>query len=225
MGTGKALRTARDGNCDVVLVHAPEAERQFVAEGWGVNRRAVMYNDFVILGPSHDPAGVRDAPSASQALGRIAQVQATCVSRGDNSGTHKKEMQLWKAAGTSPTGDWYRSVGRGMGDALVQADEMRAYVLADRATYVAFRNKVELEILLEGDKALHNPYGVIAINPVKHPHVRYNEAVKLIEFLTSSEGQELIGNYRLDGKILFHPMPRKSNLSKLQECLDSTTIN
>lgn len=205
MGTGKALRTARDGNCDVVLVHAPEAEARFVAEGWGVNRRQVMYNDFVILGPPDDPAGVRGMASASGALRRIAAARATFVSRGDNSGTHRKEMSLWASAGVTPAGEWYRSVGKGMGETLTMADEMRACVLADRATFIRFRPKIDLVVLVEGDERLHNPYGVIAVNPDKHPHVKYDEAMKLIEFLTCDEGRRLIRDYRLNGQILFHP--------------------
>ena len=205
MGTGKALRTARDGNCDVVLVHAPEAEARFVAEGWGVNRRQVMYNDFVILGPPDDPAGVRGMASASGALRRIAAARAPFVSRGDNSGTHRKEMSLWASAGVAPAGERYRSVGKGMGETLTVADEMRACVLADRATFIRFRPKIDLVVLVEGDERLHNPYGVIAVNPDKHPHVKYDEAMKLIEFLTCDEGRRLIRDYTLNGQILFHP--------------------
>jgi len=208
MGTGKALRTARDGNCDVVLVHAPEAEARFVAEGWGVNRRRVMYNDFVILGPPDDPAGLKPTASASSALKKIAAAKATFVSRGDNSGTHRKEMSLWASAGIEPAGEWYRTVGKGMGEALTMADQMMACVLADRGTFIKFRRKIDLVVLVEGDPALHNPYGVIAVNPDKHPHVKHDEAMKFIEFLTSDEGQKLIGGYRLDGQILFHPRSR-----------------
>ena len=214
MGTGKALRTAADGNCDVVLVHAPAAEEKFVADGWGVNRRPVMFNEFVILGPAADPAGVRGMKSAAEALEKIAQARSAFVSRGDNSGTHKKEKHLWKAAGIEPSGDWYRSIGKGMGEAITQSDNMRAYVLADRATYIAFRNKVKLAVLVQGDKALHNPYGVIAVNPKKHPHVKHGDAMKLIEFLTSDDGQKLIGDYQLDGEALFHPWPERSRERK-----------
>jgi len=214
MGTGKALRTAADGNCDVVLVHAPAAEEKFVADGWGVNRRPVMYNDFVILGPAADPAGVKGMKSAAEALKKVAQAKSAFVSRGDNSGTHKKEKHLWKAAGIEPSGEWYRSIGKGMGEAIVQADEMQAYVLADRATYIAFRNKVKLTVLVEGDEALHNPYGVIAVNPKNNPHVKHDDAMKFIEFLTSDEGQKLIGDYQLDGEALFHPWLEQNREAK-----------
>ena len=211
MGTGKALRTGRDGNCDVVLVHSPEAEQQFLDEGWGDHRRGVMYNDFVILGPANDPAAVKGASSCQKAFQRIAQDGTPFISRGDNSGTHRKEVQLWQAAGLAPAGDWYRSIGRPMGETLIAANEMQAYVLADRGTFLAFRRKIELKILYAGDEILHNPYGIIAVNPRRHPHVKHDEAVALIDFLCSSEGQKLIGSYRLDGNILFHPWPKNSH--------------
>ncbi|MHC4717318.1 MAG: ABC transporter substrate-binding protein [Planctomycetota bacterium] len=207
MGTGKALRTARDGNCDAVLVHAPEAEEQFVREGWGVGRRQVMYNDFIVLGPADDPAGVKGAASAAEAMERIAGAAAPFVSRGDRSGTHRKEQSLWRSAGLTPAGAWYRSVGRGMGETLTIADQMNAYVLTDRGTYVRFRGRLRLAIAFEGDGRLGNPYGVIAVNPARHGHVRHGEAMRFIEFLTSDEGRKLIGGYRLDGEVLFHPWP------------------
>ncbi|NIA06947.1 MAG: solute-binding protein [Actinobacteria bacterium] len=210
MGTGKALRTARDGNCDLVLVHAPAAEQQFVDEGWGVNRRQVMYNDFVILGPASDPAQVRAIASAAEALKRIAASGSIFVSRGDNSGTHKKEQELWQATGLEPAGQWYRSVGKGMGEALIMANQMNAYVLSDRGTFIKFRKKIDLVVLVAGDKMLYNPYGVIAVNPAKYPQVKYVQALKFIEFLTSEQGQKLIADYRLDGEILFHPWPKSS---------------
>jgi len=207
MGTGKALRTAEQGNCDVVLVHAPRAEEEFVRDGWGVDRRQVMYNDFVILGPGNDPAKVKGM-TAAEALERIAATKATFVSRGDKSGTHRKEQELWAAAGLDPDGPWYHSVGKGMGETLTMANEMPAYVLADRGTYLKFRGKIDLVVLVEQDKALHNPYGVIAVNPGRHEHVDYEAASKLIEFLTSDEGQTLIGGYKVEGEVLFHPWPK-----------------
>ncbi len=210
MGTGKALRTARDGNCDLVLVHAPKAEEQFVNEGWGVKRRQIMYNDFVILGPASDPAEVRGTESAVEAMKRIAAVGSVFVSRGDNSGTHKKELELWEAVGLKPTGPWYRSVGKGMGQTLIMANEMEAYVLADRGSFLMFRKKIDLVVLVAGDKMLYNPYGFIAVNPKRHPQVKYVQAMKFIEFLSSEEGQKLIGDYKLDGEILFHPGLGKS---------------
>ena len=206
MGTGKALRTARDGNCDLVLVHAPEAEEQFVNEGWGIKRRQIMYNDFVILGPLSDPAKVRDLKSPVEAFKRIAAARSVYVSRGDNSGTHKKELELWQAVGLEPLGQWYRSVGKGMGQTLIVANQMKAYVLADRASFIKFRKKIDLVLLVAGDKMLYNPYGLIAVNPKKHPHAKYVQAMKFIEFLSSEEGQKLIADYKLDGEILFHPL-------------------
>ena len=206
MGTGKALRTARDGNCDLVLVHAPKAEEQFVNQGWGINPRQIMYNDFVILGPASDPAKVRDLESAVEAMKRIAAARSVYVSRGDNSGTHKKELELWQAVGLEPAGQWYRSVGKGMGQTLIVANQMKAYVLADRASFIKFRKKIDLVLLVAGDKMLYNPYGLIAVNPKKHPHAKYVQAMKFIEFLSSEEGQKLIADYKLDGEILFRPL-------------------
>lgn len=204
MGTGKALRTGRDGNCDVLLVHAPDAEQLFVAQGWGVQRRAVMYNDFVLLGPAGDPAGMRTLPP-TEAMQRIAIAKCIFVSRGDQSGTHQKELALWKAVGLEPSGEWYRAVGKGMGETLTIADEMQAYVLADRGTFLKFRRKIDLKVLVEGSPLLHNPYSAIAVNPKKHPHVRYEDAMKFIEFLTSDTARTIIANYRLEGEALFHP--------------------
>ena len=208
MGTGKALRTGRDGNCDVVLVHAPQAEREFVREGSGVDRRPVMYNDFVILGPASDPAGVKGTSSASEALGKIHAAKAPFVSRGDQSGTHRKEAALWRGAGLSPQGRWYRSVGKGMGEALIMASQMRAYTLADRGSFLKLRRKINLAVLVAGGEAMRNPYAVIAVNPGRWTHVRHDLATKLIEFLVSAEGQRLIGDYRIDGEVLFHPWPK-----------------
>ncbi len=193
-----------------MLVHAPKAEREFVEGGWGVGRRQVMYNDFVILGPASGPAGIDGSNSAAAAMKRIAASQSMFVSRGDRSGTHAKEKELWRQAGIQPAGGWYRSVGKGMGETLTIANEMQAYVLADRGTYIKFRDKIGLIILVAGDEALHNPYGVIAVNPAKHPHVKYNEAMKLIEFLTSDDGRAIIGGYKMDGEVLFHPWPKAS---------------
>ena len=208
MGTGKVLRTARDGNCDVVLVHAPRAEREFVAQGWGVDRRAVMYNDFVLLGPTADPAAIEGASSAAEAMKKIAAAGAPFVSRGDNSGTHKKEQSLWAAAEVKPAGAWFRSVGKGMGETLIMANQMRAYVLADRGTYLKFRGKIDLAVLVTDGDPMHNPYGVIAVNPEKWPHVARDAAKRFIEFLTSDEARELIAGYKVDGEVLFHPWPK-----------------
>ena len=206
MGTGKALRTAANGDCDVVLVHARPAEDQFVADGHGVNRRDVMYNDFVLLGPPADPASVGGAATAAEGLQRIVAAKATFCSRGDDSGTHKKEMSLWVAAGTEkPDGPWYQETGQGMGATLTVANEKQAYVLADRGTYIAYRGKMDLTVLCEGDPSLHNPYGVIAVNPKQHPHVNHDAAMKFIDFLTGPTARKLIGEYTVDGEVLFHP--------------------
>ena len=213
MGTGQALRTAREGNCDVVLVHAPQAEQEFVDQGWGVNRRQVMYNDFVIAGPNEDSAKIRGMRVATDAFKKIAAARETFVSRGDSSGTHQKEKELWAAAGLEPSGNRYRSVGSGMGQTLTMAEQMRGYVLTDRATHIKFRRKIHLEVMVEGDDLLHNPYAVIAVNPQRHKHAKYELAMKFIEFLTSDVGQKLIADYRLDGEALFHPWPKQDTSS------------
>lgn len=207
MGTGRALQTGRDGNCDVVLVHAPQAEEQFVAGGWGVNRRPVMYNDFLLLGPPADPARLKGVRSPVTAVQKISATGSLFVSRGDNSGTHAKEKALWQAAGIEPSGAWYRSVGKGMGQTLIMANELNAYVLVDRGTAIKFRGKLSLAPVLEGHKRLHNPYRIIAVNPARHRHVKYDDVLKFIDFLVSEECQSLIGGYRLGGEILFHPWP------------------
>ncbi len=210
VGTGKALRLGRNGDVDVVLVHAPAAELKFVNAGYGVNRRGVMYNDFVIVGPGSDPAGVSKAKSAA-ALSRIREKKSLWVSRGDDSGTHKKEKNLWRSAGIKPEGKWYRSLGQGMGATLRVADEVGAYTLTDRGSFLFFdaRGKVQLKVLVEGGKELLNPYGVIAVNPARHPHIKFDLAMKYVRFLTSAEGQRLIGDFRVKGKKLFHPSAAK----------------
>ena len=205
MGTGKALRTAENGDCDVVLVHAPAAEQAFVDAGFGVDRRAVMHNDFVILGPPEDPAEVKAAPSVADALMRIAAQQAVFCSRGDDSGTHKKERGLWQAAQLTPGGSWYQETGQGMGATLTIANQKRGYVLADRGTYLTFRDKIELVVLGEGDATLMNPYSIIAVNPDRHQHVRHEAVRQFIDWLTGPEAQQLIGRFRKGGEQLFHP--------------------
>lgn len=213
VGTGQALRLGQNGDVDVVLVHARAAEDKFVADGHGVNRRDVMYNDYIVAGPKRDPAGVRGMKDAVAALKKVAEKKALWFSRGDDSGTHKMELQLWKAAGLGkPAGEWYRALGQGMGNTLIAADEKGAYTLADRGTYIALtaKKKIALEITIEGDKKLFNPYGVIAVNPKKHPHVKHDLAVKYIGFLVSPEGQKLIGGFRMGGKVLFFPSARKA---------------
>jgi len=205
VGTGKALRLGENGDVDVVFVHAPAAELKFINEGHGIDRKAVMHNDFVLLGPKSNPANINSAQSIQEALKQIAQTPATFISRGDDSGTHKKEISLWQLAETKPTGSWYLSVGQGMGAVLKIADEKQAYTLTDRGTYIAFKGKLDLVIVNEGDKALFNPYHIMAVNPVKHKHVHYKQAKKYIDFVTGSEGQALIGAYKKNGEQLFYP--------------------
>jgi len=210
VGTGKALKLGENGDVDVVLVHDPESEDRFLAEGHGVARREVMVNDFVLAGPAADPAGVKGLKDAAEAMRRIAAARAVFVSRGDDSGTHKKERALWKAAGVVPRGGWYLEAGQGMGPVLRMAAERRGYCLADRGTLLAARDREDLEVLLEGDPRLLNPYSVIPVHPARHPRARYREARMLAEWLVSAEGQELIGRYTRDGRALFIPSALRS---------------
>jgi tungstate transport system substrate-binding protein len=203
VGTGKALKLAEAGDVDVTLVHARGKEDKFVANGFGVNRRDVMYNDFVIIGPTSDPAGIKTAETAAEAMKKIAAAKATFVSRGDDSGTHTKERILWKTAGVQPGGDWYIEAGRGMGEVITMANERQGYTLTDRGTFIAYQGKTELPLLFAGDVALFNPYGVIAVNPDKHPHIEYQLAMTFIAFLTSPEGQKMISDFRMNGQQLF----------------------
>lgn len=203
VGTGKSLKIAENGDVDVTLVHARSLEDAFVAAGFGVNRRDVMYNDFIIIGPAKDPAGVKKAKSAVEAMKRIAAAKATFVSRGDESGTHVMEQTIWKAADVSPKGAWYVEAGQGMGEVIIMANERQGYTLTDRATYIAYQNKVKLPIAFQGDKALFNPYGVIAVNPKRHPHVKYDLAMAFIAYLTSNEGQKAIADFKVKGQQLF----------------------
>lgn len=205
VGTGQALKLGETGDVDLVLVHARASEDAFVAAGHGVDRRDVMHNDFIILGPSRDPAGVRDMGNAAEALKAIANRRESFISRGDDSGTHKKEKALWKQAGLSPKGRWYRDVGQGMGAVITMSDDMQAYTLADRGTYLSMKSKITLEVLVESDPKLFNPYGIIAVNPAKHPHVNYNGAMRFIAWITSPEGQNIIGAVQREGQVLFYP--------------------
>jgi tungstate transport system substrate-binding protein len=207
VGTGKALRMGQDGDVDVVMVHAPAAEAKFVAAGYGVNRRDLMYNDFVVVGPRNDPAGIRSQGDITKALAQIAKAGAPFVSRGDDSGTHKKELELWAAAGIKPAGAWYRSAGQGMEQILQMADEMGGYTLADRGTWLALRPKLaHLDVLLQGDARLFNPYGVIAVNPERFPDTNYRGAMAFIAWLTSVEGQRVIASFKAGGDPLFFPV-------------------
>jgi tungstate transport system substrate-binding protein len=206
VGTGKAIRLAEHGDADLVLVHARSREDAFVASGHGMDRRDVMWNDFVILGPSEDPAHLKGLHDAAEALRRIAKAKAPFVSRADDSGTNIREKAIWKAAGVQPSGAWYLKAGQGMGACLTIADQRAAYILADRGTWLSVRHsKKHLVLLVEGDTRLHNPYGVILVNPAKHPKVHLVPARKLRDFLVSPEGQRRIGAYRVDGEVLFHP--------------------
>ncbi|WP_260293240.1 substrate-binding domain-containing protein [Sedimenticola hydrogenitrophicus] len=206
VGTGKALKMGRDGDVDVVMVHAVAAEEKFVADGFGTDRIQFMYNDFVIVGPNSDPAAIKGAQSVAEALQKISTSQARFISRGDDSGTHKKEQELWKAANIQPEGSWYIEAGQGMGKVLQMASELDGYSLTDRGTWLAYKGKVELSLLNEGDNKLSNPYGVIAVNPAKHPETNYADAMKLIDWIGSPTGQELIRDYRLHGEPLFIPL-------------------
>lgn len=208
VGTGQALKLGEDGNTDVVLVHARASEDAFMQAGHGSRREDVMYNDFVIVGPGNDPAGIRGMTEAAKALAQIAKAQATFVSRGDDSGTHVKEKAIWKAAGIEPSGAWYIAAGQGMGAVLTMANEQKAYTLSDRATYLARTLEgIELEILVEEDPILFNPYGVIAVNPAKGSHIKAELANTFIDWLISLPTQEKIGQFGIDrfGSPLFMP--------------------
>ncbi len=208
VGTGQALKNARNGDGDVLLVHARPDEEAFVAAGWGVKRYNVMYNDFVIVGPANDPAGIAGLRQAGTALRRIAQTQAAFISRGDESGTHKKERALWKIAAVDPleaSGRWYREAGTGMGATLNTTVGMRAYTLTDRGTWLSFRNKADYTVLVEGDPQLFNQYGVILVNPARHPHVKADLGQQFIDWLVGPEGQSLVAGYTIAGQPLFFP--------------------
>ena len=208
VGTGQAIRNATNGDGDILFVHAKAAEEKFVADGYGVKRHDVMYNDFVIVGPAKDPAGIAGIADPIEALGKIAASKNVFASRGDDSGTHKKELALWKAAGIDPakhSGGWYRETGSGMGATLNAAVGMSAYTMTDRATWIAFRNKADFKIVVEGDARLFNQYGVILVNPQRHPSVKAEAGRKFIDWLTSPEGQNAIAGFRIDGQQLFFP--------------------
>jgi tungstate transport system substrate-binding protein len=209
VGTGQALKMAEEGNADVLLVHAPAAEKPLVEKGIVVNYRLVMHNDFILVGPPADPAGVRQVRTAMEAMRKIAERRAVFVSRGDDSGTHKKEKELWEKAGVSPGGDWYVSAGAGMGQTLAIASERAGYTLTDRGTYLALKKNLRLEVLLEGDPLLLNIYHVMQVNPEKFSNLDINAAgaQAFVEFMVSPEGQRLIGEFGKDkyGEPLFYP--------------------
>jgi tungstate transport system substrate-binding protein len=207
-GTGQALDTGRRGDSDVVFVHARGQEEKFVAEGYGVKRFPVMYNDFILIGPKSDPAGVKGSKDITAALKKIKEKGAPFISRGDKSGTHSAELRLWKDAGidvAQDKGAWYKEIGQGMGAALNTASGSNAYVLADRGTWLNFKNRGDLDIVVEGDKKLFNQYGVILVNPEKHKNVKKAEGQAFIDWLISPEGQKAIAEYKINGQQLFFP--------------------
>lgn len=211
VGTGQAIKNAMNGDGDVLLVHAKADEEKFVADGYGVGRHDLMYNDFLIAGPKADPAKIAGGKDAAAALKAISTAAAPFVSRGDDSGTHKAELKLWKAAGVdakAASGTWYREAGQGMGATLNMAAAMNAYVLADRATWSAFQNRRDLATLVEGDANLFNPYGVILVNPAKHPNVKAKEGQAFIDWLLSDEGQAAIAAFKINGEQQFFPSAR-----------------
>lgn len=206
VGTGKAIRIAKKGEANLLFVHDPFREEKFVAEGYGVNRRAVMHNSFVIIGPGKDPAGVKEAKNAVEAFELIAETGSPFVSRGDDSGTNIREMDLWDDAGINPKGKgWYFEAGAKMGDTLLMADRKKAYTLSDMGTFLNYEQKIDLKILFQSDSMLKNQYSVIAINPDRFTNVKYREAIDFIAFVTSPEGQLLIANYKKHGVNLFYP--------------------
>lgn len=206
VGTGKAIRIAKKGEADLLFVHDPFREEKFVAGGYGVNRRAVMHNDFVIVGPEDDPAGIRGLSSASEAFDHIAETGSAFVSRGDDSGTNMRELDIWEDAGINPKGKgWYFEAGAKMGDTLLAADGKRAYTLTDMGTFLNNKSKITLEVLVKGDPVLRNQYSVIAVNPDRFHHVRYREAMEFIAYVTSYEGQSIIAEFKNMGVRLFFP--------------------
>jgi tungstate transport system substrate-binding protein len=209
VGTGQALKLAERGDVDAVLVHDRKGEDALVAGGFGIDRRDVMHNDFVIVGPASDPAGIGGGRDAAAAFATIAEKKAAFASRGDDSGTNRAELRLWQAAGIEPRGaGWYRETGSGMGPTLNVAVGMAAYALTDRATWASFRNRQDLALLLEGDPRLMNPYGSILVSPARHPHVKAADARVWHDWLTSAEGQQAIAGYRIEGEQLFFPAAR-----------------
>ncbi len=213
VGTGQAIKNAQNGDGDVLLVHSRADEEKFVADGYGVARHDVMFNDFIIVGPDADPAKVSGGKDAVAALKAIAEAKAPFVSRGDDSGTHKAEMKLWKAAAVdakAASGTWYREAGQGMGATLNMASSTSAYVLSDRATWSSFKNRSGLKIVVEGDPPLHNPYGVILVNPAKHPNVKAKEGKAFVDWIVSSEGQAAIAAFKINGEQQFWPSAKAS---------------
>ena len=207
VGTGAAIVLGETGKADVLLVHSGEAEDRFVQSGFGKDRREVMYNDFILVGPPRDPAQVKSARGIKDALRRIVESGATFISRGDDSGTHEKEKALWRESGHDPSPRQYISAGQGMGEVLMTASNVRAYTLSDRATYSAYRTRLELDVVMQGDPMLFNPYGVIAVNPARNAQVNYKAAMRFIDWITGPEGRRVIAEFRVNGQQLFYPTP------------------
>ncbi len=205
VGSGKAMELGKNGDVDVLLVHARESDDKFVAEGHGVNRKDVMYNDFILVGPQSDPAGIKQQKSIIDAFKQLGEGKSKFISRGDNSGTDQMEKSYWKQAGILPKGAWFVSAGLGMGEVLTMAGEMQGYTLSDRATYGAYRAKTGLDIVLAGDQKMFNPYGIIAVNPKKYPTLNYDGAMDLVNWITSNEGQKAIADFKVSGEQLFFP--------------------
>jgi len=211
VGTGQALKLAENGDVDMVLVHAPDLEKKFVEDGYGIDRQTFMVNDFVILGPESDPAQIRGMTDAAEALLKIRDKEALFISRGDNSGTHQKEKFLWEKAGVQPAGDWYLEIGQGMGAVLTMADDKEAYTVCDRGTYLSRKHQLKLQVLAEGDPLLLNYYSAIQVNPERYPDVKADLSRQLTEWLCSPEGQGLIGSYRVNDHQLFKPSYNQGN--------------
>jgi len=205
VGTGKALRMAQNGDVDLVMTHAPAAEAAFMDQGFGIEARSVMYNDFILVGPESDPARVHGTHTVTEGLQRIAEFNSKFISRGDDSGTHKKELQLWQHLGASPAFSGYLESGRGMGHSLQMASELGAYTMTDRGTWLALKQKLNLQLVLESDPRLLNPYQVMLVNPARHSHVKVSEARTFAQWLVSPEGQTAIGSFRINGETLFVP--------------------
>lgn len=212
VGSGKAMKMGEMGDVDVLLVHARKMEDAFMAAGYGVNRRDVMYNDFIVVGPAADPAGIKGGKDVLAAFRKIAGSGAKFISRGDNSGTDAMEKAYWKSIGIEPKGQpWYVNAGLGMGEVLTMAAQMPGYTLSDRATYGAYRAKTGLAIAVEGDAKMFNPYGIIAVNPARHPGTNYTDAMKLVEWITSPKGQQAIAGFKVEGEQLFFPNYKAGN--------------
>jgi len=209
VGSGKAMELGKNGDVDVLLVHARPSEDKFIAEGHGVNRKDVMYNDFILVGPQSDPAGMKKQKSIIEAFKQLGEGKSRFISRGDNSGTDQMEKSYWKQAGIVPKGAWFVSAGLGMGEVLTMAGEMQGYTLSDRATYGAYRAKTGLDIVLAGDPKMFNPYGVIAVNPKKYPALNYDGAMDFANWITSPEGQKTIAEFKVSGEQLFFPSAAK----------------